>query len=53
MNRTHIGLGVFVLGTLALLVWLAQSIGALGSGSAKTSSPSGQSQRVSPVSKFT
>ncbi|MCA9651173.1 MAG: MCE family protein [Myxococcales bacterium] len=32
MNRTHIGLGIFVLGTLALLVWLAQSIGALGSG---------------------
>jgi phospholipid/cholesterol/gamma-HCH transport system substrate-binding protein len=30
MNRTHIGLGVFVLGTLALLIWLAQSIGALG-----------------------
>lgn len=32
MNRTHIGLGAFVLGTLALLIWLAQSIGALGSG---------------------
>ncbi len=31
MNRTHIGLGVFVLGTLGLLIWLAQSIGALGS----------------------
>ena len=31
MNRTHIGLGVFVLGTLGLLVWLAQSIGAIGS----------------------
>jgi len=30
MNRTHIGLGIFVLGTLALLIWLAQSIGALG-----------------------
>ena len=30
MNRTHIGLGVFVLGTLGLLVWLAQSIGAIG-----------------------
>jgi phospholipid/cholesterol/gamma-HCH transport system substrate-binding protein len=30
MNRTHIGLGVFVLGTLGLLIWLAQSIGALG-----------------------
>ena len=32
MNRTHIGLGIFVLGTLALLIWLAQSIGALGGG---------------------
>lgn len=32
MNRTHIGLGVFVLGTLGLLIWLAQSIGALGGG---------------------
>lgn len=32
MNRTHIGLGIFVVGTLALLIWLAQSIGALGSG---------------------
>jgi phospholipid/cholesterol/gamma-HCH transport system substrate-binding protein len=31
MNRTHIGLGIFVLGTLGLLIWLAQSIGALGS----------------------
>ena len=31
MSRTHIGLGIFVLGTLGLLVWLAQSIGALGS----------------------
>lgn len=31
MNRTHIGLGVFVLGTLGLLVWLAQGIGAIGS----------------------
>ncbi len=30
MNRTHIGLGLFVVGTLALLLWLAQSIGALG-----------------------
>ena len=30
MNRTHIGLGIFVLGTLGLLIWLAQSIGALG-----------------------
>lgn len=30
MNRTHIGLGVFVLGTLGLLVWLAQTIGAIG-----------------------
>lgn len=33
MNRTHIGLGIFVLGTLGLLIWLAQSIGALGGGS--------------------
>ncbi|MCX4246437.1 MlaD family protein [Paraliomyxa miuraensis] len=33
MNRTHIGLGIFVLGTLALLIWLAQSIGALGGAS--------------------
>ncbi|MEM7153601.1 MAG: MlaD family protein [Myxococcota bacterium] len=32
MNRTHIGLGIFVLGTLGLLIWLAQGIGALGSG---------------------
>ena len=32
MNRTHIGLGIFVLGTLVLLVWLAQSLGALGGG---------------------
>jgi phospholipid/cholesterol/gamma-HCH transport system substrate-binding protein len=32
MNRTHIGLGIFVVGTLALLVWLAQSLGALGGG---------------------
>ncbi len=30
MNRTHIGLGIFVVGTLGLLVWLAQSIGAIG-----------------------
>ncbi len=32
MNRTNIGLGIFVIGTLGLLVWLAQSIGALGGG---------------------
>src|SRR5688572_22175932 len=32
MNRTHIGLGIFVLGTLGLLIWLAQTIGAVGSG---------------------
>lgn len=32
MNRTHIGLGIFVVGTLGLLIWLAQSIGALGGG---------------------
>jgi len=32
MNRTNIGLGIFVLGTLGLLAWLAQSIGALGGG---------------------
>jgi phospholipid/cholesterol/gamma-HCH transport system substrate-binding protein len=31
MNRTHIGLGLFVIGTIGLLVWLAQSIGAIGS----------------------
>lgn len=30
MNRTHIGLGLFVVGTIGLLLWLAQSIGALG-----------------------
>jgi phospholipid/cholesterol/gamma-HCH transport system substrate-binding protein len=30
MNRTHIGLGLFVVVTLGLLVWLAQSIGAIG-----------------------
>ncbi|MCH9680265.1 MAG: MlaD family protein [Deltaproteobacteria bacterium] len=30
MNRTHIGLGIFVLGTLGLLLWLAQTIGAIG-----------------------
>lgn len=35
MNRTHIGLGLFVIGTVGLLVWLAQSIGALGSGGGK------------------
>lgn len=32
MNRTHIGLGIFVLGTLGLLIWLAQTIGAIGTG---------------------
>ena len=32
MNRTHIGLGIFVVGTIGLLIWLAQSIGALGGG---------------------
>jgi phospholipid/cholesterol/gamma-HCH transport system substrate-binding protein len=32
MNRTHIGLGIFVLGTLGLLIWLAQTIGAVGTG---------------------
>lgn len=32
MNRTYIGLGIFVVGTLALLLWLAQSIGAIGGG---------------------
>lgn len=32
MNRTHIGLGIFVIGTLGLLIWLAQTIGALGTG---------------------
>jgi ABC-type transporter Mla subunit MlaD len=32
MNRMHIGLGIFVLGTLGLLLWLAQNIGALGGG---------------------
>lgn len=32
MNRTYIGLGIFVVGTLGLLVWLAQSIGAIGGG---------------------
>jgi phospholipid/cholesterol/gamma-HCH transport system substrate-binding protein len=32
MNRTHIGLGLFVIATIGLLVWLAQSIGAIGSG---------------------
>ncbi len=30
MNRTHIGLGLFVVVTLGLLIWLAQSIGAIG-----------------------
>ncbi len=30
MNRTHIGLGIFVVATVGLLVWLAQSIGAIG-----------------------
>ena len=32
MNRTHIGLGLFVVGTVGLLIWLAQSIGAIGGG---------------------
>lgn len=32
VNRTHIGLGLFVVGTVGLLIWLAQSIGALGGG---------------------
>ena len=32
MDRKHIGLGLFVVVTLALLVWLAQSIGAIGGG---------------------
>jgi phospholipid/cholesterol/gamma-HCH transport system substrate-binding protein len=35
MNRTHIGLGFFVIGTIGLLLWLAQSIGALGGGGGK------------------
>jgi phospholipid/cholesterol/gamma-HCH transport system substrate-binding protein len=35
MNRTHIGLGIFVVGTIGLLLWLAQSIGALGGGGGK------------------
>jgi phospholipid/cholesterol/gamma-HCH transport system substrate-binding protein len=35
MNRMHIGLGLFVIGTLALLIWLAQSIGAIGGGGGK------------------
>src|SRR5687768_2345863 len=35
MNRTHIGLGIFVVGTIGLLVWLAESIGALGGGGGK------------------
>lgn len=30
MNRTNIGLGIFVVATLGLLVWLANSIGAIG-----------------------
>jgi phospholipid/cholesterol/gamma-HCH transport system substrate-binding protein len=36
MNRTHIGLGIFVVGTIGLLIWLAQSIGALGGGGGNT-----------------
>ena len=35
MNRTHIGLGIFVVVTIGLLVWLAQSIGAIGGGRGK------------------
>jgi phospholipid/cholesterol/gamma-HCH transport system substrate-binding protein len=35
MNRTHIGLGLFVIATIGLLVWLAQSIGAIGGGGGK------------------
>lgn len=35
MNRTHIGLGIFVIATVGLLIWLAQSIGALGGGGGK------------------
>lgn len=35
MNRTHIGLGLFVVGTIGLLIWLAQSIGAIGGGGGK------------------
>lgn len=35
MNRTHIGLGLFVIGTVGLLIWLAQSIGALSGGGGK------------------
>ncbi|MBC8071300.1 MAG: MCE family protein [Deltaproteobacteria bacterium] len=36
MNRTHIGLGIFVVGTIGLLIWLAQSIGALGGSGGNT-----------------
>ncbi len=32
MNRTYIGLGAFVLVTVGLLIYLAQSIGAIGTG---------------------
>ena len=32
MNRTYIGLGAFVVVSVGLLLWLAQSIGAIGSG---------------------
>ena len=35
MNRKYIFLGAFVLITLGLLLWLAQSIGALGGGQGK------------------
>ncbi len=35
MNRTHIGLGIFVIATVGLLIWLAQSIGAIGGGGGK------------------
>lgn len=35
MNRTHIGLGLFILGTLGLLIWLAQALGAIDTGDGK------------------
>ncbi|MBX7079322.1 MAG: MlaD family protein [Nannocystaceae bacterium] len=35
MNRTHIGLGIFVVATVGLLIWLAQSLGAIGGGGGK------------------
>ncbi len=36
MNRTYIGLGAFVVVSVGLLLWLAQSIGAIGTGGGKT-----------------